>query len=784
MLFTPLFAIEDFLRLFGNIIEAKEKLDERERDLERQSVKKNLENLESELRNLSNTSDVQLRIDLLKLQSHNDFLTEQLIKAEQKIKDQDRDLNDRTVKSIENVQHWNTIKMLFDESVTGKGKFGTKAIQTERNSVDKGIGTDRGSAEKGDDPERSPSEKSSPKHMIPSGRYLDSEMFAHAVSSQESLKTQLKQALSLASARSALLLETETRLAEAHGRVRSLEKSLDERESQLKAVRDAKPDKTTNERKEDNILSITIASLQNLLLEKDTTLSRYRELLEAERHEHSKAHEDQLAEIKKLKKRVEECERNLSKKEEELAKYQKKLGLEKGHASRKDVTSSSHSDSDESIKAGPIEKQNVESTKESKVDQKTKNLEEEITKLHLQLQEVSDREKIWEKSLNEKEVEIHKLREKLQTTHVDGLEITENLASRREIEQLRTMVDEKERHIQDLTETLSHFHDDQQKFMNDTDINATEEVTQLSVELNRCEASNRILKTQLDAIKRQLGNVTQRESQARDLIKNLKAQLIRRPVISIKSESLMSVREEQLRKRNQQLEIEMGDVKDELHRQRVLNDNRRAKSASDLNLWDKQKRWQQTAEKLKEKLNEREAEVDKLRATLTTAKNAIARLEREKHILEQRRANHYCTSASCPNLHTALGGGERGGSGSGKYTPADSPESYVTSSATPERDHGGVAAVQVLNESNRELVEALKSRVEAQQRRIVALELEGKGSNALVTEIEKLQDANSNLQAQNVRLEAKILQFQLENDKLKQGNNSELMLKQIKHLEE
>lgn len=95
-----------------------------------------------------------------------------------------------------------------------------------------------------------------------------------------------------------------------------------------------------------------------------------------------------------------------------------------------------------------------------------------------------------------------------------------------------------------------------------------------------------------------------------------------------------------------------------------------------------------------------------------------------------------------------------------------------------------MAAVQVLNESNRELVEALKSRVEAQQRRIVALELEGKGSNALVTEIEKLQDANSNLQAQNVRLEAKILQFQLENDKLKQGNNSELMLKQIKHLEE
>lgn len=777
MLFTPLYAIEDFLRLYGHLIEAKQRLDEREIDLERQSVQRDLTNLESDLRKLSNTSDVQLRIDLLKLRSHNAILTDQIEKTEQKIKDQDRDLNQLRLGSIENVQHWNTIEMLFDENKTRKGKCGTKSVQTERYTVDKGIGTDKGSSstEKGDDPERSPSEKASPMHAIPhTARQIDSEMFAHAFSSQESLK----QALSLASARSALLLETETRLAEAHGRVRSLEKALEEKESQLKALKDTKPDNVKNDRKEDNILSITIASLQNLLLEKDTMLSRYRELLEAERHEHSKVHEEQLVEMKKLKKQVEEAERTLKSKEEEL------LMCQKGSrpSSKKEVFSSSHSDSDESVKVTSIEKQNVESTKEKEIDQKkTKLLEGEITKLHLQLQEVSDREKIWEKSLNEKEQEIHKLREKLQTTHVDGTEITENLASRREIEQLRTLVDEKERHIQDLTETLSHFHDDQQKFMNDTDINATEEVTQLSVELNRCEASNRILKTQLDAIKRQLSNVNQRESQARDLIKNLKAQLIRRPVISIKSESLMSVREEQLRKRNQQLEIELAEVKEELHRQRVLNENRRAKSASDLNLWDKQKRWQQTAEKLKEKLNERDSELDKLRATLTTAKSSIARLEREKHILEQRRANHYCTSASCPNLHTAS---ERTGSATGKYTPADSPESYVTSSATPERDHGGVAGVQVLNESNRELVEALKSRVEAQQRRIIAMELEGKGSNALVTEIEKLQDANSNLQALNVRLEAKNLQFQLENDKLKQGNNSELMLKQIKHLEE
>ncbi|XP_063698238.1 centrosomal protein Cep290 [Culicoides brevitarsis] len=779
MLYTPLYAIEDFLRLFAKIIEAKKKLDEREKTLNQQSMQKDLQKLEDDLRKLSNTSEVQLKIDLLKLQTQNQLLNEQLSKLEDKFKEQERTLHETTMKNIENSQHWNTIQMLFTENRTSGGRFATKIIQTDRNSVDKSVGTDKTShksSEKQDDPERTPSEKASPMHV---GRQIDSEKFAHAVSSQESLKTQLKQALNLASARSALLLETETRLAEAHGRVRSLEKSLEDKESQLKAAKDTKPDKTTNERKEDNILSITIASLQNLLLEKDTTLSRYRELLEAERHEHSKIHEEQLMEIKKLRFKVEEYEKEIKKRDEESKIEVKKAEKDENRKKKKEITSSSDSEDHSSSKIGSVEKQNTESTKEKA---QSKALEEEITKLHIQLQEVSDREKIWEKSLNEKESEIRKLREKLQTTHVEGVEITENLVNRRELEQLRALVDEKERHIQDLTETLSHFHDDQQKFMNDTDINATEEVTQLSLELNRAEASNRILKTQLDAIKRQLSNVTQRETQARDLIKNLKAQLIRRPVISIKSESLMSVREEQLRKRNQQLENELSDIKDELHRQRALNDNRRAKSASDLNLWDKQKRWQQTAEKLKEKLNERDAELDKLRATVTTAKNSIARLEREKHILEQRRANHYCNSASCPNLHIATGGNsnDRSASAGGKYS--ESPESYVTSSVTPE--HGGVASVQVLNESNRELVEALKSRVEAQQRRIVALELEGKGSNALVMEIEKLQDANSELQALNVRLEAKNLQFQLENDKLRQGNNSELMLKQIKHLED
>ena len=37
-------------------------------------------------------------------------------------------------------------------------------------------------------------------------------------------------------------------------------------------------------------------------------------------------------------------------------------------------------------------------------------------------------------------------------------EMSDNLSTRREIEQLREMLEEKDRHINDLTDTLTHFH--------------------------------------------------------------------------------------------------------------------------------------------------------------------------------------------------------------------------------------------------------------------------------------------------------------------------------------
>ena len=326
------------------------------------------------------------------------------------------------------------------------------------------------------------------------------------------------------------------------------------------------------------------------------------------------------------------------------------------------------------------------------------------------------------------------------------------------------------------------FQDDQQKFINDTSLHSAEQVTQLSADLNRSEATNRILNTQLEALKRQIGNISQREMQARDVIKTLKTQLIRRPVISVKAaERVPTNREEQLQKRIHILENDLSVTKEELRKQTNLAQCRRTKDAVDLGLWNKQKRFQQLSENLRIKLTERENELEKLKSYMSAAKATISRLEREKTLLEGRlkSGNKYCQTPSCPNLHAPS-----------KYTPAESPDSYASHSTDNlhhhhHHDSGSLMSKRLdISDSNQDIIDALKGRIESQQRKIVAMELEGRGSNALTTELERLQEKLSTIEAQNLRLEARNLHLQLDNDMLKQGDHLEKSKRQVKHLEE
>lgn len=605
----------------------------------------------------------------------------------------------------------------------------------------------------------------------------------------------------LASTRSTLLLETENRLTEAQGRTKVIEKLLEEKEKLLKMEREKQQSGDSSGKEDSNVLVTTISSLQKLLLEKDTTLSKYQELLKTERQEGQKSFEETQKDVKTLKEKVVQLEQKLMEEEKKL------LDLETERSIK--IVMGAQTDNAELIKrksgspAGTIEPEindkyietMFEDDEKHDFEFEARNLEletfelkvqsqdDEIKRLHGQLRDVSNREKIWEKNLLEKTKEIEALNEKLSTNHhVELRDISENVTNRRDIEQLREMLEEKDRHIQDLTDTLTHFHDDQQRFINDTSLHSAEQVAQLSADLNRCEATNRVLNTQIEALKRQITNLSQREKQARELVKTLKNQLIRRPVISVKSDRGSStMREDHLTRKMQQMEAEMIETKEELRRQTNLAESRRSKNAADLDLWNKQKHWQQTSDKLKIKLKEREMEIEKIRGNFTIAKNTIQRLEREKHLLEGRSirsAGRFCTSSSCPNIHP---------SGGTKYTPAESPESYITGSSDNDTDNHQrptLNSKQEYLESHPEMMETLKTKVEAQQRKIIAMELEGKGSNALTCEYERAQERITSLEAQNLRLEARNLQLQLDNDMIKQGDDGERVRRQVKHLED
>lgn len=320
----------------------------------------------------------------------------------------------------------------------------------------------------------------------------------------------------------------------------------------------------------------------------------------------------------------------------------------------------------------------------------------------------------------------------------------------------------------------------------------------MASDLTRTEATNKIYQTQVDALRKQLCSLTQREKQARELNQSLRQQLIKRPVVSIKTELNARVKNENLQKRLQQLEIDLEDARAEIQRQKVIIESKRARSANEVGLWEKQKRWQQSAEKFKAKLEETEVMLEKTRSLLQSARITINRLEKDKQILEAKlsrftqqnvqNAMKCCRTPSCPNLHHH---GSPGHGGGAKYTPSESPETYT--GASSECSSPGRSSIQAckshftsssIQNPHDDIIQALKARIEMQQRKILALELEGKGSNALTTEIEKIQEKLSATEAQNIRLEAKNLQLQLDNDLLRQGDGTERLQKRIKHLEE
>ncbi len=241
------------------------------------------------------------------------------------------------------------------------------------------------------------------------------------------MESQLKQAMILASTRSSLLLETENRLAIAQGRIKLLERNLEEKEKQLKEERE-KLSRNQSPRRDDNILSVTITSLQNLLLEKDTTLSRYQDLLRTERQDRSKSFDDHRNEVKLLQNTIDELEVKIRMKDREIEKLmgkmkdmeEKNVGSNLSAVPVADVSvfeEEFSQMSDKHIEDMFLNERQVAFGNEPDVDSadsrgKIQTLEKDLEKLQGKLRDVRNRENFLEKTLMEKDKEIATLNER------------------------------------------------------------------------------------------------------------------------------------------------------------------------------------------------------------------------------------------------------------------------------------------------------------------------------------------------------------------------------------
>lgn len=156
-------------------------------------------------------------------------------------------MHDTRVEYMRSNQHWMTMKILFSEEDDSMVKTKSQMPNKEINEVGVQVAVvdERVTAPAPDVPTPAPR-----KELRRSSTFE-----IEAPANNKCLESQLKQAMSLASNRNALLLETENRLAEAQGRVKAMEKCIEEKDRLIKEHQQQK-DGFELEKRDENVFSV------------------------------------------------------------------------------------------------------------------------------------------------------------------------------------------------------------------------------------------------------------------------------------------------------------------------------------------------------------------------------------------------------------------------------------------------------------------------------------------------------------------------------------------------
>ncbi|XP_041970720.1 centrosomal protein of 290 kDa [Aricia agestis] len=228
--------------------------------------------------------------------------------------------------------------------------------------------------------------------------------------------------------------------------------------------------------------------------------------------------------------------------------------------------------------------------------------------------------------------------------------------------------------------------------------------------IERLRQEKQLINKQNAMLRRQIKALAARERRARLDAQNLKNQVFR---ITTNGSKVPTAESAALQGKIASLQAQLGSARRDAH--------------SSVAIWDKWKRAQQASERWQTKYEEKCQEIKKLEVSLNLAKSAVSRLEKEKRM-----------------LLTSLN------------------EMRQEKQITEKQEEEKVEKLFSYSEaSNTPSTEALLSRIAAQQRRIVALEVAEKGNEPLVLEYEKSLAEITSLKGQVLKLESTLLESQI-----------------------
>ena len=192
------------------------------------------------------------------------------------------------------------------------------------------------------------------------------------------------------------------------------------------------------------------------------------------------------------------------------------------------------------------------------------------------------------------------------------------------------------------------------------------------------------------------------------------------------------------------------------------------KTASELARWDESKKWQHKIEVLKSKLTDADGEVSKLSKSNNSLRDLHTRLEREKLMLENKLKN--VTSKNVVK---------------GNITEVKLKELQVENSKLREELEAtrhdyimqGTQGIETMKMRNR----FLQSRIEAQERKIAALEIAKKSpdSSKFMKKLEEIQDKEKECQKSKLKMEEEIMQLKLKLEKHQNAAIDDFKINQI-----